>query len=146
MDRIILWYHELLNHPGIERTYKTISQHFHARGLEARVYALLRRCSQKNKRVTKNYGHLPPTLQFYQPWECVQADLFGPWHYTDINGAEQAIRAVSFIDVATRWPELHNYDSKRSGEIALIFDRKWLNRYPRPRIVIYDNGKEFASE
>ena len=147
IDRIITWHHEILNHPGVERTYKTISQHFYARGLEARVRTIFRRCScQKNKRVTKNYGHLPPTSQSYEPWECVQADLFGPWSYTDVDGVEQSIRAVSFMDVGTRWVELHEYSSKRSEDISLIFDREWLNRYPRPRTVIYDNGTEFTSE
>ena len=147
LNRIITWYHELLNHPGVERTYKTISIHFYARGMEARVRIIVRRCScQKNKRVTKNYGHLPPTFQDYQPWEVVQADLFGPWKYTDVDGIERAIQAVSFMDVATRWPELHEYDSKKSENISLIFDQEWLNRYPRPRMVIYDNGSEFSSE
>ena len=147
LDRIITWYHELLNHPGVERTYKTISQHFYARGMEARVRTLVRRCSgQKNKQVTRNYGHVPPTNQSYEPWECVQADLFGPWKFKDIDGIDREIKAVSFIDVATRWTELHEYGSKTSENISLIFDQEWLNRYPRPRQVIYDNGTEFTTE
>ena len=89
LDRIITWHHDILNHPGVERTYKTISQHFYACGMEGRVCTLIRRCScQKNKRMTKNYGHLPPTTQSHEPWECVQADLLGPWSYTNVNGIE----------------------------------------------------------
>ena len=96
--------------------------------------------------MTKNYGHLPPTSQSYEPWECVQADLSGPWSYTDVDGVEQSMQAVFFMDVGTQWVELHEYSSKRSEDISLIFDREWLNLYPRPRTVIYDNGTEFTSE
>ena len=28
----------------------------------------------------------------------------------------------------------------------MIFDREWLCRYPRPRIVVYDNASEFTTE
>ena len=47
LDRIIIWYHELLNHPGKDHTYRTISQNFYARGMEARIQLLIRRCSCK---------------------------------------------------------------------------------------------------
>ena len=125
IDQVITWYHEILGHPGPTRTFKTISMHFHFKGMEARVKLLIHRCScQKNKRVTRPYGHLPPNLQQYDPWKCVQVDLFGPWSYTDANGIDRFIRAVSFIDVATRWPELHSYNEKSSEEISLIFDQQ----------------------
>ena len=35
VDRIIIWYHEILGHLGPYRTFKTISIHFHYRGMEA---------------------------------------------------------------------------------------------------------------
>ena len=79
IDRVIIWYHEMLCHPGIDRTYKTISQYFYFRGMEARIRTLIQHCGcQKNKRVIRKYGHLPPSFQEYEPWECVQADLFNP--------------------------------------------------------------------
>ena len=122
IDRIIIWYHEMLCHPDIDRTYKTISQHFYFRGMEARIRTLIQRCGcQKNKRAARKYGHLPPTFQEYEPWKCVQADFFGLWTYKDVNGLDRMIKAVSFIDVATRWPELYEYKSKSSEEISLIF-------------------------
>ena len=45
LDRIITWYHELLNHPSVSQIYKTISAHFYARGMEARMCTLIRYCS-----------------------------------------------------------------------------------------------------
>ena len=47
LDRIIVWYHAILNHSGVDRTYKTISQYFYAHDMEARVFTLVRRCSCK---------------------------------------------------------------------------------------------------
>ena len=78
------------------------------------------------------HGRLPTTSQTYQPWECVQADLFGLRKYTDVDDVDPSIKVVSFIDVTIRWPELHEYGSKNSENNSLIFDQEWLNRYPRP--------------
>ena len=50
------------------------------------------------------------------------------------------------IDVDTRWLELYPYSDKQSNTISLIFDREGLCRYPRPRVVIFNNGTEFSSE
>ena len=42
VDRIIIWYQELLNHPGVRYTHRTISEHFYTRGMEACVRILIR--------------------------------------------------------------------------------------------------------
>ena len=147
VDPIIEWYHQILNHPGVTRTYETIFPHFYYRGMRNLIRHLIKSCScQRFKRVSLKYGHIPPSIRIYEPWEYVQVDLFGPWYFKDIDGIDRQIKAVSFIDIATRWPELHEYDTKASENIALIFDREWLNRYPRPRFVTFDNGTEFTSE
>jgi hypothetical protein len=36
--------------------------------------------------------------------------------------------------------------SKDAENVSLLFDREWLQRYPRPRVVIHDQGTEFSSE
>jgi transposase InsO family protein len=48
--------------------------------------------------------------------------------------------------VATRWVEVCPYSSKKSEDIALIVDKNWFCRYPRPRIAIFENGSEFSFE
>ena len=57
------------------------------------------------------------------PWESIQVDLFGPWHFTFLLGIEEKICAVSIIDIATYCPELHAYNDKRSETISQIVDR-----------------------
>ena len=81
-----------------------------------------------------------------EPWQVIQANLFGPWSFTNVTGKLCTIKALSIIDTATRWIKLIPYDDKRSESIALLFDRKWLCRYPRPFAVIFDNGTEFSTK
>ena len=146
--RFIQWYHEILNHPGKNRTCQTISQYFYHRGLALLVSKFVKDCEtcQKWKRPGRRYGKLPAHTAPYEPWECIQIDLFGPWSFDDINGITRQIKAVTIIDVCTRWIEIQQYDSRRSEDISLIIDREWMSRYPRPSYAIFDNGTEFSSE
>ena len=148
VQSVISWYHDNLNHPGILRTLETIKMHFTAKKLRHLVEKHVSCCPicLKQKTPTKKYGHLPPTNAQYRPWECVHIDLFGPWSFECVDGKSHQIKAVSIIDSGLRWIELHQYDAKNSENISLIFDREWLCRYPRPNIVVFDNGIEFSSE
>ena len=145
---IINWYHVNLNHPGSTRTFETINAHFTCKHLQKFVNQHVSQCiiCNQQKTSTKKYGHLPPTNAIYAPWECVHIDLFGPWTFQCSNGIDHVLKAVSIIDNGLRWIELHEYSSKSSENIAFIFDREWLCRYPRPRMVVFDNGTEFTSE
>jgi len=145
---IVTWYHENLNHPGVVRTLSTINMHFYGHCLQKFVKHYVASCPIciKQKHSTKKCGHLPPTKAVYAPWECVHIDLFGPWLFKCKEDKQHKIQAVSIIDNGLRWVELHEYKSKSSENISLIFDREWLCRYPRPRMVVFDNGTEFSSE
>jgi len=148
LSHIVTWYHDNLNHPGAVHTFNTISMHFTHPRLKKFVTEHISSCiiCQQQKHSIKKYGLLPPTQAIYKPWECVHIDLFGPWTFVCKAGQSHQIRAVSIIDNGLRWIELHEYHSKSSEEISLIFDREWLCRYPRPRIVVFDNGSEFSGE
>ena len=47
------------------------------------------------------------------------------------------------IDPETSWFEIARIYTKTSKEAQLIFDSTWLARYPRPKEVGFDNGREF---
>ena len=148
LSPIVTWYHDNLNHPGTVRTFNTISMHFTHPRLRKFVTEHVSSCiiCQKQKHSIKKYGILPPTQAIYKPWECVHIDLFGPWTFVCKAGKTHQMRAVSIIDNSLRWLELHEYKSKSLEDISLLFDREWLCRYPRPRMVVFDNGTEFSSE
>ena len=149
--RVISWYHDTLNHPGIQRTANTIRQHLWIKNLIPRITAHVSNCTvcSKIKCNQRAYGDLPVSRLATnppQPWETIQVDLFGPWTWTDCNGINRSIHAISIIDIATRWIELAPFDDKRSETISIIIDHQWFCRYPRPQYCIFDNGTEFTAE
>jgi transposase InsO family protein len=56
----------------------------------------------------------------------------------------ETIQALTIIDKATGWPEFVASRNKTFYHISILFDSKWLCRYPKPRQVIYDNGTDFT--
>ena len=62
--------------------------------------------------------------QMLSTLETIQVDLFGPWSFTDKFKLTRKIHAVSMIDPATLWVELHLIDryGKLSENISLIVD------------------------
>ena len=51
--------------------------------------------------------------------------------------------ALTMIDRGTTFPEFALAKNATAKHIAILFDKHWLCRYPRPINVIHDNGKEF---
>ena len=146
--RILEWYHTNLCHPGQNRTFSTLNSTYYFPNIEARVREYIDDCQvcKKNKVHSQKYGELPLSEMQADPWEIIQIDLFGPWTFIDKDGIDRKICGLTIIDVATRWPELRAYSSKRSEDISMIIDQEWFSRYPRPRVAIFDNGSEFSSE
>ena len=79
-QEILEWYHINLNHPGQDRTYRTISAVFFTNNMEAQVRDYVNKCQvcKKSKISAKKYGTLPEPDTHYDPWEVIQIDLFGP--------------------------------------------------------------------
>jgi len=102
---VVSWYHDNLNHPGIQRTFETINMHFTCKGLRRIVESHVSSCaiSAKQKRSNKQYGLIPPSGAVYKPWECVHIGLFGPWSFECSDGKPRQIQAVFIIDSCLRW-------------------------------------------
>ena len=87
---------------------------------------------QRFKRQKKHYGHLPAKSVELEPWAYVSVDLVGPYTVTSANRVVD-LHALSIIDIATQWVEIVPLNADKGSEtIALLFDRVWLCRYPRP--------------
>ena len=74
--------------------------------------------------------------------------MIGPWdikYKLTKNGNIITVKllALTMIDRATSWPEFALARDKSAITNAVLFDKEWLCRYPRPLIVIHDNGREF---
>ena len=77
---VIEWYHHNLNHTGATHTFKTINEHCYFPNMERIINKFVKECNTctHTKLPAIKYGHLPPAINAYEPWECVQIDLIGP--------------------------------------------------------------------
>lgn len=143
---IILWYHTNLCHPGTDRTEMTIRRNFTWNKLREDVRGIIQKCDacQRLKRHTKKYGELPPKEAEAQPWHKLCVDLIGPYKVQTLEGKVHCLHALTMIDPATSWFEIAEIPDKLSETIARIVDKEWLNRYPRPLEVSFDQGGEFT--
>ena len=67
-------------------------------------------------------------------------DLIGPYTITDATGKEFILKAMTMVDPATGWFDFFEIPDRGAETTALVFDRRWLSRYPRPKRCIFDNG------
>ena len=143
-ERILEWYHDFLVHPGKTRMEATIRNNFSWPGLTPDVETYCKTCHecQVFKKQRKKYGHLPPKQAEIQPWDRVNVDLIGPYTIETPKGKVN-LRAMTMIDPATSWFEIAAITDPNSDSCQKAFDSYWLARYPRPREVGFDNGKEF---
>ncbi|MGH7954378.1 MAG: integrase, partial [Gloeomargaritales cyanobacterium] len=145
LQAIVAWYHENLCHPGMTRQLLTITQYFWARHLRQFVDNYVRTCPvcQRQKRTPKKYGLLPPRDADTVPWQTICVDLIGPWTVQDATHNVYKLTALTIIDPATSWIEIIPLQDKDAETVALMLDRQWFSRYPRPLFCVYDNGSEF---
>lgn len=143
-ERIISWYHQFLVHPGRTRMEATIRQNFTWPGLTPQVDNYCKTCHecQLFKKQRKKYGHLPPKQAESSPWTTVCVDLIGPYKVRTPRKVHE-LRAMTMLDPATGWFEIAPINKPNSDETQRAFDSYWLARYPRPREICFDNGKEF---
>jgi hypothetical protein len=54
-----------------------------------------------------------------------------------------SLLAVTMIDPATGWFEIVEATNKSATSIQDLFQNTWLERYPRPQFILFDNGGKF---
>lgn len=99
---------------------------------------------QKAKRNSKNYGKIPLKDTEIGPWQDIALDLAGPWKAT-IDKQEVKFHTLTIVDVFTSWVEIIPITNKISESIGDLVEQEWFRRYPKPKRVLFDSGKEFDS-
>ena len=145
--RLLEWYHTNLVHPGVERLYNTLRQHFTWPNMLEDIRQYTKKCGpcQKGKRGLRGYGKIPMKDVETAPWKDVAVDCSGPWK-AYVNNKEVFFHTLTIMDVFTGWVEIVPIETKDKGVIGDLFVREWLRRYPRPSRVIFDLGGEFDNE
>jgi hypothetical protein len=71
-------------------------------------------------------------------------DHIGPYTQSE-NQNTSEFNALSFLDPASSWIELHPLPNLTSATTYTMFDNQWLCHYPRPYKCIYYQGSAFTS-
>ena len=87
---------------------------------------------------------MPPKEAEIQPWEELCVDLIGPYTIKRRHKEPLHLHALTMLDPATGWFEIAQYKNKRAMTIANIVEQVWFSRYPWPKTIRCDNGKEFV--
>lgn len=143
----VQWYHQALNHLGMNRLHDTIRLHLYHPRLRATVETLVGSCAvcQQAKLPGRGYGELPERNANIAPWSEVALDLIGPWTLK-VNDETLTFVALTIIDTVTNYCELIRLHNKTAAHTALQFENAWLSRYPRPIHAIVDQGPEFMGQ
>lgn len=143
-SRLLEWYHTTLVHPGVNRLYNTLRQHYSWPKMLEEIRQYTKHCGpcQKAKRGLRGMGKVPLKDVETEPWKDVAVDLSGPWKAV-IDNKQVLFHTLTIIDVFTGWVEIIPIETKKSEVIADLFVQEWLRRYPRPSRVIFDLGGEF---
>jgi hypothetical protein len=145
----IRWMHSSLQHAGITKTVSAIRILGFWKTLYNDTISFINGCScQKFKSSHKSYGKLQGTLPVDTPFRVVGIDFQGPFTFDpDDDGSPVQTYILTPICHASYALELIPlYASEITGEaISKAFDREWLCRYPRPEVVICDQGSQFLS-
>ena len=97
----------------------------------------------KTKRV--KYGKLPEKEAETVPWDVLCIDLIGPYKIINDNQT-LTLWALTMIDPATGWFDISAIKAKQADVIDNALESTWLCMYPRPTMVIMDQGTEFIAE
>lgn len=138
------FYHLALLHLGSSRMYHSMSAvTWRGKQKDVEDYVKKFQVCALNKNNVPRHGKIPVSYPSTIPWEKVAIDLIGPFSQeTDREG--KPMYAVTIMDLATRWIEIAPIKDKTAATIAIVFDRWWLCRYPRPLYCVHDQGKEFT--
>ena len=153
---LLAWCHECFQHPGASKLISTIRPLVWWPSIRADVTRLTRACvpCAQYKGNSKPYAKLQPPASSHSPFSTVHVDMVGPRLFDtarleefDVSSDDIEFRyALTMIDASTRWVELVPLTSTTGAAVAKAFDDNWLCRYPRPTVVVTDQGTNFLGQ
>ena len=141
---VLAWIHENYMHPGVSRMCNILTASFYWTSMHKDASTFVKKCMTcaKHKVNSRQYGKLSKTTiqDNIQNFEVIALDLQGPFPISvDSDGVEYN-NLLTIIDIHSRWVELIPLSNVKSATIAQAVDDWWFCRYPRPRMVLSDQG------
>ena len=100
-------------------------------------------------------GHIPPaaTHPYWKAWQTVGLDC-SDWHADSWHSQQDQVKFVFIMDLASKLRALYplmefpnmKMRAENAGHIMEALTERWPSVYPKPEIVIADNGKSFTAE
>ena len=84
--------------------------------------------SDKRKKI--KYGHLPPKEAEAEPWDKMCIDLIGPCKIRRKGKLDSTHSAMTMMDLATSWFQLHQISNMISDTMANKAEQEWFHRHP----------------
>ena len=167
LEPLVRWYHSVTVHAtGAQTLLHTMKRLYYHPKLSATIHAVTSSCKtcKITKKASRQYGLLSPRHAVTAPWNEVHIDTIGPWHFKAAIGTipkTYTFYALTCIDPVTNLVELKRHDlnvslpddgdgppaQPKAPTAALswkAFSEQWLCRYPKPNVVLHDNGTEFT--
>ena len=132
-------------HGGELRTLNRITRSFWWPGITNDIDKFIHKCLRCQ--ASKGKKPAPAPLQNLPlceaPNERVHIDLFGELKHAS-PGGNRFIMVMT--DAFTKYTELAAIPDKKAETIAQTFFERWVCRYSVPKVIVTDNGREFANK
>ena len=132
-------------HGGEQRTLDRIALNFTWPGISVDVDNFIKRCLRCQEAKGKKAAPAPlknlPLCE--EPNERIHVDLFGPLKTRSAEGNKYIL---VMTDAFSKYAELAAIPDKRADTVARAIFERWICRFSVPRMIITDNGKEFANQ
>ncbi len=138
---LIVRFHDILGHAGINQTVSAMRQYYTWPGISADVAAVVQCCDACQRRAL-----LSPPVQdlhppeVYGPLQHVHVDLCGPFPLGDTKKY-----IMVMLDYFTKVAEICSIPNKEPVTTARAFYDAWICRYTIPAAITTDNGGEWSA-
>ena len=127
-------------HPGSRKQLNSMRGFFwpsQAQMTEDFVAACITCKTAKKHGGKQAYGDLPPVFlrPNTAPFDVIHIDLLGPF--------DHRFYALICVESQFRWIEIAIQEGKNAALTANNFEKTWICRYPKPYVVVHDQGPEF---
>jgi len=137
----------LAGHKGMDETYRKIRTRFFWISMHDDIINYVRCCEicQKHNPLLKKQAGFMRTADVRKPFEKVSIDLMGPYPQT----AKRSVKLLVIVDTCSGWTEVFPLAEVKAAKTATlnVCERvlKVFCTFGFPRIIVSDNGPEFAN-
>ena len=131
-------------HMGVEKTFARVATHYYWPGYYRDACSYVAQCQecQAHKGSQQAPAGLMSERNIEGPWVVVAADIMGP--KPPSKGGNKYV--IVFEDLLSRYVELKSLRKTDAKSVLKAFEELVVNHWGCPRVLLTDNGTEFANK